>query len=53
MPNTTQFSPVKTRQVNIRLTPEQDLLLRQYCTRAGVSTQVALIKALRGLIDGF
>lgn len=46
-------TPAKTRQVNIRLTPEQDLLLRQYCTRTGISTQAALIKALQGLIDGF
>lgn len=45
--------PVKVRQINIRLTPEQDRLLKQYCVRNGVTTQQAVIQALEGLIAGF
>lgn len=45
--------PVKTRQINIRVTAEQDLLLKQYCVRNRVRTQDAVIKALQSLIDAF
>lgn len=45
--------PVKTRQINVRVTAEQDRLLKQYCVRNGVTTQDAVIKALQCLIDGF
>ena len=44
---------VKTKQANIRLTAEQDRLLKQYCNRAGMTTQAAIIDALRRVIDGF
>lgn len=53
MPTPTQPAPVKTRQVNIRLTPEQDLLLKQHCNRTGMTTQAAIIDALKGVIEGF
>ena len=45
--------PTKVRQINIRITAEQDRLLKQYCVRHDVTTHDAVIKALQGLIDGF
>lgn len=44
---------IKAKQVNIRLTAEQDRLLKQYCVQKNLTTQAAMIKALQGLIDGF
>lgn len=43
----------KTKQVNIRVTDAQAALLRQHCNRNNVSTQEAVIAALRTMIDGF
>lgn len=43
----------KTRQVNIRITAEQDRLLKQHCNRSGVTTQAAIIDALKRVIEGF
>ena len=51
--NETSAKPIKAKQVNIRLTPEQDRLLKQYCNRAGVTTQAAIIGALKQVIEGF
>ena len=45
--------PIKARQINVRVTAEQDLLLKQYCVRHGMTTQDAMVKALQGLIAGF
>ena len=45
--------PIKARQINIRITAEQDRLLKQYCIRHGVKTQAAVTKALQDLIPGF
>lgn len=45
--------PIKTRQIAIRLTAEQDLMLKQHCVKNGVNTQQAVLQALQGLIAGF
>lgn len=44
---------IKAKQANIRLTAEQDRLLKQHCNRTGMTTQAAIIDALRRVIDGF
>ena len=44
---------IKTKQANIRLTAEQDRLLKQPCNRTGVTTQAAIIDALKQVIEGF
>lgn len=51
--NDSNQQPIKARQINVRVTAEQDLRLKQYCVRHGVTTQDAVVKALQGLIDGF
>ena len=43
----------KAKQINIRLTAEQERLLRQHCNRNDQSTQEAVTEALRRVIDGF
>lgn len=47
-----QPSP-KTKQAHVRLTAEQERLLRQYCIRNRVSTSDAIVGALAIKIDGF
>lgn len=44
---------IKAKQVNIRLTAEQDRLLKQHCNRTGMTTQAAIIDALKRVIEGF
>ena len=43
----------KTRQVNVRITAEQDRLLKQYCVRHGHSTTTVVLAALCAMIEGF
>ena len=43
----------KTRQVNIRITAEQDRVLKQYCVRHGHSTNTVVLAALCAMIEGF
>lgn len=43
----------KTRQVNVRITAEQDRLLKQYCVRHGHSTNTVVLAALCAMIEGF
>jgi hypothetical protein len=38
----------KAMQANIRMTAEQDWSLKRYCNPAGMTTQKAIINALRG-----
>ena len=45
--------PIKAKQANIRLTAEQDRLLKQHCNRTGMTTQAAIIDALKRVIEGF
>ena len=45
--------PIKAKQANIRLAAEQNRLLKQHCNRTGMPIQVAIIDALRGVIEGF
>ena len=51
--NDGKLQPVKARQINVRITAEQDRLLKQYCVRNGVTTQEAVMQALHSLINGF
>lgn len=44
--------PAKAKQINIRLTAEQERLLRQHCVRERVSVQDAVLEALRRAIPG-
>ena len=44
---------VKVKQANVRLTAEQERLLKVYCVRTGMTTQSAIIDALARVIDGF
>jgi hypothetical protein len=44
---------IKARQINVRITAEQDRLLKQYCVRNSLTTQIAVIQALQGIIPGF
>ena len=44
---------VKAKQANIRLTSEQERLLKIYCVRTGMTTQSAIIYALAQMIEGF
>jgi len=44
---------IKAKQANIRLTAEQDRLLKQHCNRTGMTTQAAIVDALRRVIEGF
>lgn len=48
-----KLQAIKAKQVNIRLTAEQDRLLEQHCNRTGMTTQAAIIDALRKEIMGF
>ena len=43
----------KAKQINVRLTAEQERLLRQHCVRARVSPQAVVIEALARTVDGF
>ena len=43
----------KTRQVNVRITAEQDRVLKQYCVRHGHSTNTVVLAALCAMIEGF
>ena len=43
----------KTRQVNVRITAEQDRVLKQYCVRHGHSTNTVVLAALCAMIKGF
>lgn len=45
--------PTKSKQANVRLTDEQARLLRQHCIRSGLSTQEAIVAALKRVIEGF
>ena len=45
--------PIKARQINVRVTAEQDLLLKQYCVRNDVTTASCSHQSAAGLIDGF
>ena len=51
--NDSKPQPLKTKQANVRLTPEQDRLLKQHCNRTGMTTQAAIIDALKRVIEGF
>lgn len=44
---------VKTKQINVRITAEQERALKQYCVRAGLTTQAAVIDALTRVIPAF
>lgn len=44
---------VKAKQINIRLTLEQERALKRYCVRAGLTTQAAVIDALTRVIPAF
>ena len=44
---------IKAKQANIRLTAEQDRLLKQHCNRTGMTTQAAINEALTRVIEGF
>ena len=46
-------SPVKSKQINVRITAAQDRLLKQYCVRTGVTTNTVILAALRAMIEGF
>lgn len=48
-----QDNPPKIAQINVRLTAEQQRLLRQHCNRTGITTQEAVIDALKRVIEGF
>ena len=43
----------KAKQINIRLTAEQERLLRQHCVRERVTLRDVVIDALAHRIDGF
>ena len=43
----------KTRQVNVRITTEQDRVLKRYCVRHGHSTNTVVLAALCAMIEGF
>ena len=45
-------APAKAKQINIRLTAEQDRRLRQHCVRERVSVQEAVLVALKQTIPG-
>lgn len=44
---------IKEKQTNVRLTAAQERALRQYCTRTGMTTQKAIIDALKRVIVTF
>jgi hypothetical protein len=44
---------IKAKQANIRLTAELDRLLTQHCNQTGITTQAAIIDALRRVIEVF
>ena len=43
----------KAKQINVRLTAEQERALRRHCIRAGLNTQTAVIAALATVVEGF
>lgn len=43
----------KVKQINIRLTAEQQRLFKQYCNRSGMNTLAAVADALTRAIEGF
>ena len=45
--------PMKSKQINVRITAEQDRMLRQYCVRTGVSANTVILAALCAMIEGF
>lgn len=44
---------VKSKQANVRLTPAQDAALKRFCVKNGITTQVAIVRALAAAIDDF
>lgn len=50
-PTAPQF--VKSRQVNVRITPGQEAALKRFCVKNGITMQAAMAQALAGLIEGF
>ena len=47
------FQPVKSKQINVRITAAQERLLKQYWVRTGVSTNTVVMAALCAMIEGF
>lgn len=43
----------KAKQINIRLTAEQERMLRQHCVRERVTVQDLVIEALKKAMPGF
>ena len=44
---------VKAKQINVRVTPEQERALKRYCVRTGMTTQAAVIDALTRAVPDF
>ena len=45
--------PLKSKQINVRITAAQDRILKQYCVRTGVSANTVILAALCAMIEGF
>lgn len=43
----------KAKQINVRLTAEQERAFRQHCIRAGLNTQAVVVAALAAMVEGF
>ena len=43
----------KAKQINVRLTAEQERLLRQHCVRERVTMQEVVVEALKKAMPGF
>lgn len=48
-----QPQAIKARQVNVRMTAEQERRLKQYCVKHGLTTNTVVLAALCAMIEGF
>lgn len=44
---------IKARQVNVRMTAEQERRLKQYSAKHGLTTNTVVLAALCAMIEGF
>ena len=44
---------VKAKQINVRVTPEQERAMKRYCVRTGMTMQAPVIDALARTIPDF
>ena len=47
------MSALKTKQISVRVSAAQELVLKQYCVRHGLSANTVILADLNAMIEGF